>query len=245
MRLRISAMATGARRTWLRRSGPEEFILPPLKANQPSGRRIGTMAVKQQVRVVNEPDWRILIGSSAARPARLAWRRCFGAPSSLSSLASRRRPSRRGNVVYAGGAWAAIDRGGGVRGGVTLAEGRAEGQGPADRRDKLHRRSPSLGRVPRSAQPRAAWRCERDAPNRRPALPSRRTRRLGMEPWPGAGAGDHRRPAQRDEHEHRQPRLRAACASPIPICWTEHRRPSTPRLRAARFAVLAKSSDLT
>ena len=113
--------------------------------------------------MVNHPVWGIMICSGVRPAARLAWRRWSSAYSisSLAVAAAGRRP--RGTVIFAGGAWAAIDRGA-----VCEALSRSQKVAPkdkvqADRRDQLHRRPPPLGRVPRAAEPHAARRCERDA----------------------------------------------------------------------------------
>ena len=109
--------------------------------------------------------------------------------------------SARGTVVYAGGAWAAIDRGA-----VCEAISRSQKVLPKDKVQPVagisfaadHRRwgefHARLSRVPRgdasvmlrvSGQPfllvDARW--------------------LGVEPWPRAGAGNHRRVEKRDDDE--------------------------------------------
>ena len=107
------------------------------------------------------------------RRSRLAWSMMVRVALSVAACCLSRAASARGTVVYAGGAWAAIDRGSGVRGAVALADGSRQGQGPGDRRASAftpdHRRwgefHARLSRVPRagssvmltSATSRSCW----------------------------------------------------------------------------------------
>ena len=157
-----------------------------------------------------------------------ALRRCRGAGARRSSLPA--AAGRRSTAARCARRWRARH------------PHRRQGQGPGDRRLRLHARPPPLGRIPRAPEPRAARRIERDA---RRSAASRSC-------WPraatGRGAAGRRRSRRSSPRRATRRRCgsrratRAAGASSIPMCSTARRPRSTPRRRAARFAALAKSS---
>ena len=75
----------------------------------------------------------------------------------------------------------------------TAAEGKVARRSPASPSRADRRR---WGQFHVALEPRAAGRRQRHADHRRPAVPARRARRLGVEPRPAAGTGDHRRGAR-------------------------------------------------
>ena len=160
------------------------------------------------------------------------------------SIALAPAPAARDDPCSPAAAWAAIDRGDACEALSRSVRIARQGQGPGERRFRLHARPPPLGRVPCAAEPHAARRIERDA--RRSATSRSCWSARGGWAWsrgPAAGAGDHRRGARCGGDAGRSARRRPGAASPTPICSTARRPRSMPRPRAAPFAALAKSGE--
>ena len=173
--------------------------------------------------------------SRVARICRRACRmRAMIAAIVLSLLADPRRA--RGTILFAGGGWAAIDRGDGCVALGRSAQGRGQGQGPGDRRLRLHAGPPPLGRVPRAAEPPAARRLERDADR------SATSRSCWSRAAAGRGAGARRRSRRSSPpcavgggDAGRGARLARRAASPTPMRSTARRPRSTPRAARLRW----------